>query len=382
MLEIPANHPWLKFKELADQYGPIFKLEIFGSTHVIISNANIANELLAMRGAIYSDRGQLYMLNMLTHNHDLLCSPENSYWTRGRKFANRMLTSAMAAQWEPFQAREARGLTSALVQNPENYQYWLERFTTAVSVREGFGHNFTSRNDEKFQVRSIQDRMANVERFAAPGKYLVELFPWLLYLPKPLAPFKQEADRLHKVEWAYFSGLLSEAVKKFEAGIPEDPPSFARCWLQADDRWQLSFDEMVYVIGTLYNGGAGTTSGAMKSFIRAMCLYPLWLKKLQEEVDQVVGGDRVPDFKDLPSLPTVRAAIKEVLRWRPVVPGSKSFVTVNTESLLNMFSFRCAPSSNQGRFLRRLLYSKGSPRPRQPVGGQQGRSHLSRPRNL
>ncbi|EXJ70561.1 uncharacterized protein A1O5_06631 [Cladophialophora psammophila CBS 110553] len=63
----------------------------------------------------------------------------------------------------------------------------------------------------------------------------------------------------------------------------------------------------------MYGGGAGTTSGAMKSWIRAMVLYPEWLQRLQAELDEVVGTDRVPEFTDLPRLPTVRAAIKETL---------------------------------------------------------------------
>jgi cytochrome P450 len=42
---------------------------------------------------------------------------------------------------------------------------------------------------------------------------------------------------------------------------------------------------------------------------------------MQKEVDEVVGSSRMPKFEDIPSLPTVRAVIKEVLRWRPVTAG-------------------------------------------------------------
>jgi cytochrome P450 len=41
---------------------------------------------------------------------------------------------------------------------------------------------------------------------------------------------------------------------------------------------------------------------------------------MHKELDEVVGKNRLPSFDDMPSLPTVRAVIKEVLRWRPVVP--------------------------------------------------------------
>ena len=42
---------------------------------------------------------------------------------------------------------------------------------------------------------------------------------------------------------------------------------------------------------------------------------------MQKELDDHIGNDRIPDFNDIPNLPTVRAIIKEVLRWRPVTAG-------------------------------------------------------------
>ena len=53
----------------------------------------------------------------------------------------------------------------------------------------------------------------------------------------------------------------------------------------------------------------------------AMILHPAWFEKLQQEVDTVCGEERLPCLADVPKLPTVRAAVKEVLRWRPVTAG-------------------------------------------------------------
>jgi cytochrome P450 len=127
---------------------------------------------------------------------------------------------------------------------------------------------------------------------------------------------------LHEEESSYFRGLLNEASESYRDGHPESPPSSARCWFEKEDRWELSFNEVCYVFGTMYGGGAGTTAGAMQSFVQAMCHYPEWQTKLNEELERVVGPDRIPTFADVARLPLVRAVMKEVLRWRPVVPGS------------------------------------------------------------
>ena len=54
----------------------------------------------------------------------------------------------------------------------------------------------------------------------------------------------------------------------------------------------------------------------------ALALHPAAQKRAQEEIDNVVGSDRLPSLADRPSLPYVDAVLREILRWRPVVPQS------------------------------------------------------------
>jgi cytochrome P450 len=58
----------------------------------------------------------------------------------------------------------------------------------------------------------------------------------------------------------------------------------------------------------------------MKSFFVAMILWPDVQKKAQDELDSVIGRDRLPTFEDRPMLPFIDAVCKETLRWRPVSP--------------------------------------------------------------
>lgn len=41
--------------------------------------------------------------------------------------------------------------------------------------------------------------------------------------------------------------------------------------------------------------------------------------RVQEEIDRVVGPDRLPTIDDYENLPFVRCCIKESLRWMPTV---------------------------------------------------------------
>ena len=56
----------------------------------------------------------------------------------------------------------------------------------------------------------------------------------------------------------------------------------------------------------------------------AMTMHPEIQRKAQEEIDRVVGNDRLPDFNDEPLLPYSTAVMRETLRWHQVAPfGTK-----------------------------------------------------------
>ena len=62
------------------------------------------------------------------------------------------------------------------------------------------------------------------------------------------------------------------------------------------------------------------TSSAIKTFFYSMALHPEIQKKAQEEIDRVVGNQRLPDFHDRESMPYTDAIYREVMRIRPVFP--------------------------------------------------------------
>lgn len=76
--DIPKIHSWLKFKEWADEYGPIFQLNIAGRKHVVLSQEKIANDLLRERGSLYSSREYLpFASGLLSNNLRPLLLPYN-----------------------------------------------------------------------------------------------------------------------------------------------------------------------------------------------------------------------------------------------------------------------------------------------------------------
>lgn len=61
-----------------------------------------------------------------------------------------------------------------------------------------------------------------------------------------------------------------------------------------------------------------------------MVLYPEVQRKGREEIERVIGKNKLPTFEDDQSVPYVDAIVKEVLRWRPVAPLGEVLEVIST----------------------------------------------------
>lgn len=64
----------------------------------------------------------------------------------------------------------------------------------------------------------------------------------------------------------------------------------------------------------------GQTFSALLTFILAMLHHPEIQKKAQEEIDKVVGNDRLVDFSDRDALPYINCVLWEAIRWHQAAP--------------------------------------------------------------
>ena len=51
-----------------------------------------------------------------------------------------------------------------------------------------------------------------------------------------------------------------------------------------------------------------------------MCLHPEVQRRAQEELDKVIGTERLPEVADRVRLPFINNVISEILRWAPPSP--------------------------------------------------------------
>ncbi|KAK3071707.1 hypothetical protein LTR53_008173 [Teratosphaeriaceae sp. CCFEE 6253] len=322
--DIPKSSPWLQFEKWSKQYGPIFTLWIGRKPTLIISDPQIAADLMEKRSNKYSSRPRMVVMGEVYNgNASILTQPYGKAWLTRRKLLHQALSPKALRLYKPTQEAEASRLCHALLKNPEGWEKELERFTSSVVFCVAYGHRIDS-----LKAQVISDRFRYMHFMASlniPGKYLAESFPWLAQLPTLLAPWKSKVQRVGAEEgranWMLLDMVQQEIAKAKAQGDPETvPDSLTKLLLEMREKEDVPLNDIhfSYVPASLFGAGSDTTASTLCSAFLGLVTHPSVLRAAQAELDEVVGSDRTPTFEDEVNLPYLRALAKETLRWRPV----------------------------------------------------------------
>jgi cytochrome P450 len=149
----------------------------------------------------------------------------------------------------------------------------------------------------------------------------------LAHLPTWLSPWKKRENSRHEREEDFFRSQLNRVKAAVAKGVAKS--SYAKMFIEdaaGREKSGMAEKEGAYVVGMMAIAGALTIGSPLQSYILAMCHYPWWQARVREEIEQVCEG-RCPEWGDREQLPTLRAVMKEVLRWRPPVPTGKYILT-------------------------------------------------------
>lgn len=149
--------------------------------------------------------------------------------------------------------------------------------------------------------------------------WMVDYVPALGRLPDwfPGTGFKETARRWKKANEAVADIPFSFVKEQMAKGVYQ--PSYVSRILEEGSSGHSEY-AIKWTAATLYGGGADTQVSTLSSFILAMLMFPEVQRKAQQEIDKVIGTDRLPTFDDRERLPFVGGVVKEAHRWATVVP--------------------------------------------------------------
>ncbi|KAJ7205516.1 cytochrome P450 [Mycena pura] len=312
LFDMPRTLGWLTYMEWSKKYNSdILHLDVAGTSIIVLSSAEAANELCEKRAAIYSDRRVIQ---------------DSLFWTKPSRAHRRLfheVFNAVAVRRLRPRAREVcRELLCDLLQKPDQNVVGHFRLMAAkVVMSVAYGIDVRSANDSYVTLaKKTVDKMVSA---MAPGAFLVDSIPLLKYVPEwfPGAGFQRQAREGRRL--AHEMKEKPFVVAKQQIATGKAPHSFTMVGLRmVQESENKAYQEQLVqnTAATMWTAGTDTTVSALATFILAILSNPEAQKKAQAEIDAVVGTDRLPDFHDEPHLPYVAALMKESMRWRNVAP--------------------------------------------------------------
>ncbi|KAK6339245.1 hypothetical protein TWF718_008668 [Orbilia javanica] len=324
---VPEYQHWFKHK---DQYGGISSVTALGTTLVFVHDRTIARDILERMSIKTSGRPVMQFAGELCgYGTWPLFQGYTSLFRQYRKLFHQSIgTKALVSQLRDVQELEVHRQLVRCLRRPEDWSHHLKTTASATTLKVTYGYTVEPEGDDVL-VEHIDKMMQEFTLAAVPSTWAVDLIPALRYLPEwfPGASFKKTARvwrkhvedtvnmpyqfaRRQMAADCHHQSYVSRMVGEFEASKGNDGAG-----LSPEDEQAI-----ILTAASFYAAGADTTVITLTSFIAAMVLFPEVQRKAQEEIDRVVGTDRLPTFDDREGLPYINAVVKEALRWWTVLP--------------------------------------------------------------
>ncbi|KAL1747113.1 cytochrome P450 [Schizophyllum fasciatum] len=295
------------------------------SHHEQSDSLQAATDLLDKRGANYCDRPEFVLFHIMGFRATLTFLRWSPRFRLHRRLLQSSLSKRNITQFEDLQLHEARRTLQALLAAPDDWEKALRRYATAVVLGVGFGVSVES--DEDPYIQMAADVSYALAHGGAPAGTLVDVLPFLRYFPTCLAPFAslRFVRKWHAAIRSIHEIPFAAVQRDFKEG--KSRPSFVQQQLQAraiaterGDKHEMTLEDIQGAAGALFAAGQDTTWSTLVVFVLNMVLNPAVQLRAQEELDSIVGSERLPAFSDRSSLPHLEFVLQETLRWCPVSP--------------------------------------------------------------
>lgn len=209
---------------------------------------------------------------------------------------------------------EATQSLMAIIQSPSDFDAELLRYAYSVLTTSLLGFSIPSPSDPYIEYN--EGFTAKIMTSFRPDCFPSNVFPFLRHMPEWLVPSLRTMEELRREyvdQMWILRSMVEESVKK---GTALD--SIYKHFLLNRSDYAVTDEESVHTFQGMLDGGTRSPHNNLLTFLFLMMEYPDWQVKLQKELDEVVGKHRMPSYVDIPNLPTVRAVVKEGIRYRSI----------------------------------------------------------------
>lgn len=333
-LPCPKGQPWVgnalqlsgrqmhqKFTGWVREFGPMFRLDVFGNPIVIVADSATVQGVLKERPEVFRRSGSLKTI-MHELNIGGVITAEGDAWRKQRKLVMsglsaevirnffptmRFMTERMMDRWK---SRLAAG-------KPVDLRRDLKAMALDVIVGLAMGHDIDAVNDDG---SPLQRNIDNI--FQRLGQRTTAAFPYWRHFRLPV---DRAADRSSTEVEASVREFVRDTRARMaqQRDLQQKPGNMLEAMIVAAEDPGSGFTDEELIDNAVLSviGGEDTTANSIAWMIHLLAQHPQAAAALTSEVDAVLGDDTlVRDWEAMKRFDYLEATFSEAQRLRSVAP--------------------------------------------------------------
>ncbi|XP_069625113.1 cytochrome P450 1B1 [Ranitomeya imitator] len=359
-----GSSPHLAFVQLARKYGEIFQMKLGSQKVVVLNGDRVIRHALLQKGADFAGRPGFASFKFVSGGRSLAFGLYNERWKAHRKIAQSTVrafstlnpdTKQRLGQHVLSEVRDLITIFSALGEEGKLFAPGGHLVVAVANVMSAvcFGRRYSHMDLEFQALLSNNDKFS---RTVGAGS-LVDAMPWLQRFPNPVRTIYSDFQQVNNEFYNFVHSKFIQHLKTAAWGVTRDMlDAFihilgemdGKSFIMNRDRMEkkeevkngntglclLEKEHIPATVCDIFGASQDTLSTALQWLMFFLVRYPEIQKKMQYEVDKVIGRDRLPCVDDQATLPYIMAFLYELMRFSSFVPVTIPHATTRDTNLM------------------------------------------------
>nr|ALF38124.1 CYP2D50 [Equus caballus] len=333
LLQVDFQDTVSSFTRLRRRFGDVFSLQLAWTPVVVLNGLAAIREALVHRGEDTSDRPRVPVMEHLgfgPHAEGVVFARYGHTWREQRRFSvstlrNFGLGKKSLEQWVTQEASYLCAVFADQGGRPFSPDALLNKAVSNVIASLTFGRRFDYNDPHFLEILDLTEDILKGQSGFLPQ--VLNAIPMLLHIPGLVA-------KVFPGQRAFMAQLDELVAERRMTRDPAQPPrdltdAFLDEVQKAKGNPESSFndDNLRLVVSDLFAAGMVTTSTALAWALLLMILHPDVQRRVQQEIDEVIGRARRPEMGDQARMPFTMAVVHEVQRFGDIAPVGAPHMT-------------------------------------------------------
>ncbi|XP_012621903.1 cytochrome P450 2C18-like [Microcebus murinus] len=324
ILQIDVKNMKKTISNFSKVYGPVFTVYFGMKPAVVLHGYEAVKEALIDHGEEFSGRALFPLSERISKGLGIIFSNGNR-WKEIRRFTLMTLRNFGMGKRsiEERVQEEARYLVEELRKTKASScdpTFILDCAPCNVICSIVFQNRFDYK-DQNF-LTLMEKFNENFKILSSPWIQLCNNFPVLIdYFPGIHNKLLENV--------AFIKSYILEKAKEHQDSLDvNNPRDFIDCFLikmeqeRHNSQSEFTMENLVSTISNIFVAGTETTSTTLRYGLLLLLKHPEVTAKVQEEIDHVIGRQRIPCMQDRSHMPYTDAVVHEVQRYIDLIPNN------------------------------------------------------------